>query len=343
MSTNSTPQRRIARLSISTVAYGVFLVIAFLLPQFVRDNFVLRLMSQVWFYVLLTLGQNVITGFTGMLSLGQAAYYGIGAYTSALLALQLGAPSWPLAFLAAGVVACVFGILLGFPCVRLGSDYLTLMTVGFSEITSRIFLNWMEVTNGPMGLRGIRPPQIGTFVFNTPERYYYLYLLIALLGYVGVRQVVNSKFGRALIAIREDEIAAAAMGINITYHKLLAFGIGAFLAGISGSMLAHFILFVGPTSFSVDESILHMQMAILGGLGSLPGSILGAAVLTIVPQALQSIWEYRMLLNGILMVVLMVWRPEGILGTAAAGAAARERFRQLLAPIFGGKNREYGA
>jgi branched-chain amino acid transport system permease protein len=286
------------------------------------NEYVFRVVIAIVIDIPLALAQNLITGFVGMLTLGQAAFYGIGAYTSALLVMRLGLP-WPLALLAAGGVACIFGVLVGFPCLRVGSDYLTLMTIGFGEIFKIVALNWMDLTRGPMGLPGVPAPQIGPFVFNTSVRYYYLYLFIAALCYLCMHRLTGSHIGRALIAIREDETAAAAMGVNLSYYKLLTFAFGTFWAGISGSMLAHFLNFVGPMTFTLDESLLHMQMAILGGLGSLPGSILGAAILVSLPQVFQDLYRYRMLINGGLMVGLMIWRPQGILGVSAAAGATR--------------------
>jgi branched-chain amino acid transport system permease protein len=276
----------------------------------------------------------LITGYAGMLTLGQAAFSGIGAYTSALLVMQLGVP-WPVALLASGLLACILGILLGFPCLRVGSDYLTLMTIGFGEIFRVVALHWMKLTRGPMGLPGVPPPQIGSLVFNTNTELYYLYLVLAALCYFTMHRLVNSYVGRALSAIREDETAASSMGINLAFYKVLAFAFGTFWAGIAGSMLAHFLAFVGPMTFNMDESLLHMQMAILGGLGSMPGSILGAAILISVPQIFQSLYEYRMLLNGVLMVVLMIWRPQGILGVSASATATRGRLQEWFAGLFG--------
>jgi branched-chain amino acid transport system permease protein len=314
--------------------YGVGLVALLVLPRFMPNEFVFRVVIAIIIDIPLALAQNLITGFAGMLTLGQAAFYGIGAYTSALLVMRLGAP-WPLALLAAGVMACILGVLLGFPCLRVGSDYLTLMTIGFGEIFKIVALHWMELTRGPMGLPGVPAPQIGSFVFDTSTRYYYLYLFLAALCYLCMHRLTNSHIGRAFIAIREDETAAAAMGVNLAYHKVLAFAFGTFWAGISGSMLAHFLAFVGPMTFTLDESLLHMQMAILGGLGSLPGSILGAAILVSLPQIFQSLYAYRMLINGVLMVILMIWRPQGILGVSAATGAARGRLKQWFARLTG--------
>jgi branched-chain amino acid transport system permease protein len=263
-----------------------------------------------------------------MLTLGQAAFYGIGAYTSALLVMRMGVP-WPLAFLSAGLMAGIFGLLVGIPTLRVGSDYLTLMTIGFGEIFRIVALNWMALTRGPMGLPGVPPPEIGSFVFDTDFKMYYLYLLIAVSCYFFMHRLTRSHVGRALIAIREDETAAASMGVNVPYYKVLAFAFGSMWAGFSGSMLAHFIVFVGPMTFDIDESLLHMQMAILGGLGSLPGSVLGAAILVSIPQIFQPLYEYRMLINGALMVGLMAWRPQGIMGKMAAVSSARARFSKL--------------
>jgi len=316
--------------------YAIGGLVLLAVPELVPDDYVFRIIIAIMIYIPLALSQNLITGFGGMLSLGQAAFYGIGAYTSAIMMMKVGAP-WPIAILSAAALACIFGILLGFPCLRVGSDYLTLMTIGFGEIFRIVALNWMALTRGPMGLPGVPPPQIGSFVFNTNTSMYYLYLSIAVLCYLFMHRLTKSHLGRALISIREDETAAAAMGINVSYYKVMAFAFASMWAGISGSLLAHFLMFVGPATFGLNESLLHMQMAILGGLGSLPGSVLGAAILVALPQIFQPLYEYRMLLNGLLMVMLMAWRPQGIMGTSAAVGAAKRSFWKQFG-IFGGKS-----
>jgi len=316
--------------------YAIGSIVLLAVPEVVPNDYVLRILIAIIINIPLALSQNLITGFGGMLTLGQAAFYGIGAYTSAILMMNVGAP-WPVAILSAGALACIFGILLGFPCLRVGSDYLTLMTIGFGEIFRTVALNWMALTRGPMGLPGVPPPQIGPFVFSSNTSMYFLYLAIAILCYIFMNRLTKSHFGRALISIREDETAAAAMGINVSYYKVMAFAFGSMWAGISGSMLAHFLQFVGPMTFTLNESLVHMQMAILGGLGSLPGSVLGAAILVALPQIFQPLYEYRMLLNGLLMVMLMAWRPQGIMGTSAAVGAAKRSFWKQFG-IFGGKS-----
>ncbi|MCG3206628.1 MAG: hypothetical protein FOGNACKC_00227 [Anaerolineae bacterium] len=291
-------------------------ILLFITPRVVPNDYIFRVIIAVIINIPLALSQNLITGFSGQLTLGQAAFYGIGAYTSALLVLRLGVP-WPIALLIAGLVACVFGILLSFPTLRVGSDYLTLMTIGFSQIFYIVALNWTDMTRGPMGIPGVPAPQIGPFVFNSLPSLYFLYLAITALSYLFMHRLTHSHVGRAFIAIRENEIAAAAMGINVANYKVMAFAFGSFWAGIAGSMLAHFLNFVGPQSFNLDQSILHMQMAILGGLGSLPGSILGAGLLVSLPQLFKPIYEYQLLLNGLMMVILLTWRPQGIMGKSA--------------------------
>lgn len=298
------------------VAYGLGVVLLLFIPWITPSAYILHTIITIIIYIPLALSQNLITGFAGMLTMGQAAFYGLGAYTSVLLMMKLGVP-WPVAFLAAGLVAAVAGIVVGFPCLRVGSDYLTLMTIGFGAIFSAVATNWIQLTRGSMGIPGVPPASIGPFVFNTLPRQYYLYLVIAAICYFFMYRLTRSHIGRALVAIREDEIAASTMGINVAYYKVLAFTFGALWAGFAGSMLAHLLAFVGPQSFTLDESLLHVQMAILGGFGSLTGSVIGAAVLVSLPQIFQDIYKYRMLINGILLLMLMAWRPQGIMGRSA--------------------------
>ena len=232
------------------VVFGAILVIAF--PVIAPSDYILRIMIWVIIDIPLVLSQNLITGFTGLLTLGQAAFYGIGAYTSALLVMRLGVP-WPFALLASGLVAGLFGVLLSIPCLRVGSDYLTLMTIAFGEIFYIVSLNWMQLTRGPLGIPGVPPPQIGPIIFSNPKSIYLLYLCITALCYLFMHRVTHSHVGRALIAIRDNETAASAMGINVKNYKMLAFGIGTMWAGISGSMLAHFLNFVGPQTFTLNR------------------------------------------------------------------------------------------
>ncbi len=314
------------------------IIILLIIPSVVHNAYIMRTIISIIIAVPLALGQNLITGYCGMLTLGQAAFYGLGAYTSALLVTRLGVP-WIIALVLSGVAACLFGVVLSLPCLRVSSDYLTLVTIGFGQIFYIVALNWMDLTRGPMGLPAIPPPQIGPFVFKSQTSIYFLYLCITALGYLFMHRLTNSHIGRALIAIRENETGASAMGINVANYKILTFAFGSLWGGISGSMLAHFLQFVGPSSFTMNESLLHMQMAILGGLGSMPGSIIGAAILVSLPQLFKPIYQYQMLFNGVLMVLLLTWRPQGILGKSAVGTNVRDNYLKKLFG-HGGKSKD---
>lgn len=305
----------------------LLLCAAICLPLIVRSGYIIRILSLIWLYSILALSLNLITGFTGLLSLGHAAFYCIGAYTSALLALKL---HWPFIWclFAAGAMALTFGIAVGIPALRLKMDYLCIVTMGFAEIVRIVFQNWMSLTRGPMGLPGIPRPVIFGFEFTANVHFYYLFLAFLVLVLWVVTGVVDSQIGRALIAIREDEVAAQCSGVDITYYKVMAFALGAGMAGVAGSLMAGYTSYICPSNFTVDESLLILQMVILGGLGSIPGSVVGAAILVSVAEAFRVVSQYRMLLSGIVMVALMVARPQGLLGTVKV--TELKFFRALL-------------
>jgi branched-chain amino acid transport system permease protein len=290
-----------------------FLVVLLFLPTIVKSSFMLRMINLTILYCILSLGQQLITGYGGMLSMGHIAFFALGAYTSALLTLHFNVP-FLLALVTAGIVASVFGFLLGLPSIRVGFDYLTMITIGFSEIIRIVAINWSQVTGGFIGLPGIPVPKIGPWVIETGPQYYYLFLSICVITYLVIRNLADSKAGRALMAIRENELAARSMGVNVSYYKVLAFTVGTFFAGLAGSLLAHWLTFVGPSQFTMSENLVVMQMVILGGLGSLPGAILGATILTSLPELLRVATDIRPMIGGILMVSMMIWRPEGLLG-----------------------------
>jgi branched-chain amino acid transport system permease protein len=284
------------------------------LPQVFHSDYALRILDMILIWSLLAIGQNVITGFCGQLSIGHAAFYGLGAYTSALLTIRMDVP-FPLALLMAGATATLLGIAVGFPAIRVGGDYFFIVTIGMSAIVQLVFLNFTELTNGPMGIPAIPPAQIFTITLVANSDYYYLLLgLVAIVSWM-TWQIMRSDIGRAFRAIREDETAARAMGVNVTYYKVLAFSIGAFYAGMAGSVLAHFLGFVGPQGFTPDESLLVFEMVILGGLGSIAGSIIGAALLVGSTELIRGLIDYRLYIGGFLLIVLMRWRPQGLIGT----------------------------
>ncbi len=272
-------------------------------------------------YVILTLSLNLVVGYTGLAALGHAAFSCVGAYTSALLALNYGLSPW-LGLVAGACVAAVLGVVIGAPSLRLKGDYLALATFGLGVIVYSVAKNWVAVTRGPMGLPGIPGFSVFGAEISAVWSYLILTLVFVALTYLVIRRIVRSPFGRILRAIRDDEIAALAMGKNINKHKIIVFVVGAFFAGIAGSLYAHYITFIDPSSFTVMESITILLMVVFGGMGSLSGSFVGAAVLVIFPELLRFLGmpssvaaPLRQMIYGLLLIVLMLKRPQGILGT----------------------------
>ena len=269
----------------------------------------------VGIYALLAMGLNVVVGFAGLLNLGYAAFFAIGAYTYALLNLNAGCPFW-IGLPLAGLVSMVFGFIIGLPSIRVRGDYLAITTLGFGEIVRIAFNNLDHWTGGPNGLLGIQRPRLwgwGSFSVN-PTPYFYLVLLLVAVTAYFLFKMSDSKFGRALIAVREDELAATCMGIPAVRVKLYAFGLSSFIAGIAGAVFAAKQTIVTPDSFDFVLSVLILAMVVLGGMGNIWGSVLGALVLGILPELLREFSSYRMLIFGLLMILMMIFRPQGILG-----------------------------
>jgi len=301
------------------------ILLAVLLPL-ISNDYVLRVLTIAGVFIILTLSLNLVTGYTGQFCLGWAAFYGIGAYTSALLAMKLSFSFW-LALPLGGLMAALFGILLGIPTLRLKDIYLAITTLGFGEIIRLILLNWTDLTRGSMGLPGIPSPRLFGYEFSSNLPYYYLILILVLITVFTMYRLIDSRIGRALIAIREDDLAAKTAGIDITAYKVMAFAVGAFFAGIAGSFYAHYSSFIDPHTFSFMESISILAMVVLGGMGSIPGSIIGALILSIIPELLRDLSEYRMIMYGLIMMAVMIIRPQGIMGKGRefARSAARSR------------------
>lgn len=317
-----------------------------------------RIFDIALLYIMLALGLNIVVGFAGLLDLGYIAFYAVGAYIAALLSSShlidnfpaimamlpddMQTPLW-IIVLVSGVLAAFAGIMLGTPILKLRGDYLALVTLGFGEII-RIFMNNLgksdfNLTNGPRGISGVAPVkifgfsfdqtiQLGSYALTREFLYYYLFLLLALLSIFVCYRLQYSRLGRAWMALREDEIAARAMGINLRNIKLLAFSLGAVFGGVAGSMFAAFQGFVSPESFSFMESIVVLTMVVLGGMGHIPGVILGAVVLTLLPEVLRftaiplqmalfgkvvmDSEILRQLILGLSMILVMIYRPKGL-------------------------------
>jgi branched-chain amino acid transport system permease protein len=317
--------------------YGwmALLVVLALAPMPLSETIAaIRVLDLIAIYSLLALGLNVVVGFAGLLDLGYVAFYAVGAYSYAFLASTHFNIHWPflLALAFGGAVAAVFGILLGIPVLRLRGDYLAIVTLGFGEMI-RIFLNNLDVvTNGPKGISMIDAPDIFGYRLTTPTHIYYLLLVLLALSILFLRRLETSRIGRAWAAIREDEGAARAMGINTTRLKLTAFGIGATTAGIAGVVFAGLQGFVSPESFIFWESITILSMIVLGGIGSIPGVIVGAITLIGIPELLRQYADYRQLVFGVAMIAMMVLRPQGIWPSRIVSAELRKGRDEEEAP-----------
>lgn len=271
-------------------------------------------------YIILTLSLNLILGYTGIPALGHIAFACVGAYTSSLLALNYGISPW-IGLLIGAVFASLLGIVIGFPSMRLKGDYLALATFGFGVIVYSISKNWVDLTRGPMGLPGI--PKFSVIGFELQPVWSYLILVVVFVAVIGfaISRIVHSPFGRILRSIRDDEVASLSIGTNINKYKLIVFVIGAFFAGIAGSLYAHYITFIDPSSFTVMESIAVLLMVVFGGMGTIKGSFIGALILVIFPEMLR-FWglpssvaaPLRQMIYGLLLIVLMLKRPQGIIG-----------------------------
>lgn len=285
-----------------------------ILPLFL-NNYYIDVLTLAGLYAVLALGLNISVGLAGLLDLGYIAFYAIGAYAYALMSTKLGVSFW-LAMPIGGLFASGIGFLLGIITLRLRGDYLAIVTLGFIQIVHLILNNWDSLTGGPNGILGIARPSIAFLKFNQPIHFYYLILGIAVLTAVVITRLNNSRIGRAWIAMREDEIAAEAMGIDTTRMKCLAFSLGAFWGGLAGVFFAGKFAFVSPESFTFFESIFVLAMIVLGGMGSIPGAIIGAMILIILPEILRGLASYRMLVFGATLVAMMIFRPQGLIGSS---------------------------
>lgn len=293
---------------------GIIAVVAVIFP-FVFSTYQTNIMTTALMYVVLGLGLNIVVGQAGLLNLGYVAFYAAGAYTYAILYQHFGVGFW-LALPLGALVATILGILLALPVLRLRGDYLAIVTLGFGEITRIILENWNEFSFGPSGIAGIPRPGFFGMEMNLNQATIYLYFLMIILCIITVfvvNRLQNSRIGRALIALREDEIACQAMGIDKTRIKLTAFALGSTWAGIVGVIFAAKTTFVNPGSFTFLESAMILSIVVLGGMGSITGIIIGALLLILLPEYLRAFSDYRMLLFGIIMVLMMIFRPQGII------------------------------
>ncbi|MDJ0915590.1 MAG: branched-chain amino acid ABC transporter permease, partial [Desulfobacterales bacterium] len=276
-----------------------------------------NIMTTALIYVVVGLGLNIVVGLAGLLDLGYVAFYAVGAYSYALLNTHFGLGFWTVLPIGAAL-GFLFGILLGFPVLRLRGDYLAIVTLGFGEIIRLILENWNEFSFGPSGIANIPRPGLFGIQMNLHQTHIYLYFVMIVLVVFTifvVRRLQDSRLGRAWMALREDEVACQAMGIDKTRTKLSAFALGATWAGMGGVVFAAKTTFINPASFTIWESIIILCVVVLGGMGSIIGVVFGALVLILLPEYLRAFSEFRMLIFGAILVVMMVFRPGGIVST----------------------------
>jgi branched-chain amino acid transport system permease protein len=300
------------------LAYGIvqLLILTNIISPFLRLT-----LATTCINIILAVSLNLITGFTGQFSLGHAGFMSIGAYACAIITLRMPTlPGFFLGILAGAVAAAIVGFMIGLPTLRLRGDYLAIATLGMSEIIKVIFLN-LEITNGAAGLNGI------------PRFVNWTWLFVFTAGTViAINNFLKTSHGRACISIREDEIAADAMGINTTKYKVTAFTFGAFCAGIAGALYASNFYYIEPTLFGFLKSIDVLVIVVLGGLGSISGSILAAVLLAVISTLLQSFAEIQMVLNALLLIIIMIFRPQGLIGSKEVSLKVFGKLNNLFKP-----------
>jgi len=281
--------------------------------------YLIHLLILAGIYLILAISLQLAVGFSGLLNLGHIAFYAIGAYTSALLSLA-GWPWW-LCLILAGIVSMIFGFLLSLPTNKLKGDYLALATLGFSFVIYAVALNWTGLTRGPLGLPGIPKPSLFDFVFSDNLAFLILTVIIAVISYFIIKRIVSSPFGKVLEAIRDDELATKVLGKNTFKMKTYALGISAFFAGIAGSLYAHYITFIDPSSFTLLQLIPVIAIVIIGGLASLKGTIIAAIILVLLPEPLRFIGfpssivgPARQIIYALLLLLILIYKPKGFYG-----------------------------
>ena len=288
--------------------FAIAISIPFIFPSY----YVLRMAFLVAIYGILAVGLNFVMGYIGQLTLCHASFYAVGAYTTALLSLRLNVP-FSLALPASCMTGFIFGVLVGLPSLRLRGYYLALVSLGFGELVKVVLVNWYNFTGGPNGLRGIPSPTLFSFQISSQEQFYLLALFFLFITCLVAFTFQSSLYGRSLIAIKNDELAALAVGVPVTRYKVLAFAISGLFAGLAGSLYAYYASFVSPELGDFWETVIILSMVVIGGLGNIIGSLVGAAIFILLPEFLRFIGEVRMLLVGIVILILIIYKPRGLI------------------------------
>lgn len=297
----------------------ILLVFCLVLPMLVEDPYFLHIINVSFLFAISTYALNIMTGLTGQLNIAHAGFMGIGAYVSALVTTKLSLSFW-FALPMAGLVTGICGFLIGWPALRVKGIYFSLTTLAFGELLFVVFDNWIPVTGGPMGIVGIPPPSPITFsqsisiTFHSKTAFYYLCLVFLALSIYINRELLKSRLGRAMLAIRENENLAQSVGVSIAQTKVIAFVLSTVLCGICGSLFAHYFRFISPVSFTLGEMFRILTMLIVGGMGTLSGPFVGTFIFTALPEMLRSVEAYQWIAYGLILMVCVAFMPEGIVG-----------------------------
>lgn len=307
---------------------GVILVCV--LPLFLK-TFSVRIICRILMYCTLAGSLNIINGYSGQTCMGQAGFFAIGAYTMAILLARVGWSFW-LILPVAGVFAALTGLIIALPTLKMSGIYLSVITLGASEIIRLLALNWSSLTGGAYGMKNIARPQIFGFAFNSPQRFFYLFLALACLFLFCTDRVLKSRVGRAWMSIREGSLAAASLGVNVSHYKVSNFMYGAFWAGIAGAVYAPYLQYIDSSVFSLDESFNILSMVVLGGQGMLAGPIVGSVLVNLLTELLRPIGQWRYVMYAALIIMMMWGRPQGLVGATnsvlSGGRMSARRMRK---------------
>lgn len=281
-------------------------------PFFLPNPFVQSILNLIALFVIVVLGLNLFIGYAGQISLGHAAFFGLGAYGSALLTTACHFPPWPTLVLVALGVSAV-ALVIGVPTLRLHGHYLAMATLGFNYVVHIILVQWDEVTGGPAGLSGIPPLSLAGWEFNTDFRFHYLVWTFALVSLTLCLNLVRTGVGRGLAALAQDEVAAACLGVDVRRDKVRVFVLSAFLASVAGSLYAHYFSYVNPDGFSIFKSLDLVLMVVVGGLGSIWGTLFGVSVVVILPYLLEPLESYYDIIHGLILVLILMFLPQGLI------------------------------
>lgn len=323
------------------IGLAALLLLLLVFPRIASSRYQVHLLNMAGLYILLSLGMNIAMGYCGQFNLAIGAFWGVGAYTAGILNSRLGWPLWVNIPIAIALTAFI-GALVGLPSLKVRSHYLAIVTIGLGEVLNIIMINEDWLTGGAIGISGIRMPNFFGIALNSDESYFYVILVAVIIGYLVARQIVGHRIGRSFRAIRDDYVAAKAMGVNTAYYQILAFAISAAYAGLSGALFAHLATYISPDIFEFRSTLFVMTMTMVGGMGSLVGSLIGATALPLLQEYLRAIGNWQLVAYGLAIIVVVLFMPGGIVGVTRrleeAGGLRWIRKPSRTNPVVGGPN-----